>query len=362
MQDRKNMGSFLKKLLAAALAAGMLAGMLSLAACGGKSTSKSNPLYGFDEIREINETLKMPYMLGEWESEVAKNGFEPSDSGKIEHHLVRYRANVKDNSDISYTLGTRELHYGEPDPSTKLYVTGFRIMPKNKEIVNNGDGTRTPVYTTSRSVLGIKVGDLIENAREKLLSLGYTVVYEQQTTPNGLPGSREHTYRKGCVMISMAVESTNDISQISVWVPYYSPEIAALNAACHLPADLGLVYSVLENEAFTYAGKTRVAKKYETEDGSVAIVRGFPDYSDMILTAEVSFTSEAYDVLGVKVGMTEEEASRMLLEKGCTQNREGVFVYNEVAAVQLTAEDGVVTRIAATLKPSTNLTNIELEG
>ena len=72
--------------------------------------------------------------------------------------------------------------------------------------------------------------------------------------------------------------------------------------------------------------------------------------------------SDEYDVLGAKVGMTEEEAERLLLEKGCEKNEDGLFVYNSVAAVQLTVENGAVKRIAATLKPSTNLTNIELEG
>lgn len=343
----------IKKLTAWLLLAAML---LSLSACSGNANG-NGPLSAFEEVREMNETLKMPIQLGASESDVKKAGFESYGSA-VEHHIMRYRS--KDAKDVTYTCGTRELYYNDTSSSISLYVTGFRIMPENKTIQKNDDGSTTPVYTTSRSVLGIKVGDMIDDAREILLSKGYSIVYEEPWR-EGLPKTYEHSFRKGVIMFSLGAEDKGDISQISVWIPYYEPQISAMNEQSHLPADLGLVYSVVENPDFSYAGKSKTSRRYETEDGSVAIMRGFPDLIDMNMTAEVSFVSDEYDVLGVKVGMTEQEAKEQLIAKGCTENDGGLFVFNAVAAVQLTVEDGVVTRIAATLRPSTNLANIELE-
>lgn len=41
------------------------------------------------------------------------------------------------------------------------------------------------------------------------------------------------------------------------------------------------------------------------------------------MTAEVSFTSTEYDALGVKVGMTLDEAENILTEAGCTKDSDG---------------------------------------
>lgn len=336
----------------------LIAMLLSLSACSGSGkTDPDSPLSAFEEVREMNETLKMPLLLGASERTVKSKGFESYGNG-IEHHIMRYRS--KDAKDVTYTCGTRELYYNDTSSSISLYVTGFRIMPENKTIQKNDDGSTTPVYTTSRSVLGIKVGDMIDDAREILLSKGYSIVYEEPWRA-GLPKTYEHSFRKGVIMFSIGAEDKGDISQISVWIPYYEPQISAMNEQSKLPADLGLIYSVVENSDFSYSGKSKTSRRYETEDGSVAIMRGFPDLIDMNMTAEISFVSDEYNVLGVTVGMTEQEAKELLIAKGCTENEEGLFVFNSVAAVQLTVENGVVTRIAATLRPSTNLAQIEVE-
>ena len=348
------------RLFSAAMAALMLLPALIGTGCAGSGneTAKDNPFYNYQEVRALNETLEMPFLLGTYEREVKAKGYE-SYGSIIEHHISHYRS--PEAQDVSFTLGTYLLQYGDPDPSTKLFVTGFRIMPEKKEIVTNSDGSKSPVYTTSRSVLGVKVGDNIEDAKKLLERQGYETVYEEEKKMTGVPNSRECTFRNGIVMISFAVERTDDISQIYVWIPYYEPQISSLNEKSSLPADLGLIYSVMENSAFSYAGKNRTSRRYETEDGSVAIMRGFPDLADMAMTAEVSFVSDKYNVLGVHTGMSEAEAVQLLAAAGCTEEQQGVYVYNSVAAVQLTTENGVVTKIAAALRPSTNLSGIETD-
>ena len=356
---KKNKGS------CAALAALMLicAVFSAFAACSGNAngnsrTGNDNPFRNFPEVVELNDNIEMPAVMGESESKLASIGFEYYSGA--EHHLTRYRSTKA--QDLIYTMSTYEMQYGEPDPSLELYVTGFRIMPENKTIEKNPDGSTYPVYTTSRSVFGIKLGDDIKQAREVLFKKGYEIIYEETKNETGLPKTYEYSYRKGAVMISIGAERGDDISQMNVWIPYYDEDINALNKQSDLPADLGLIYSVVTNKDFSYAGKNSTSRRYETEDGCIAIMRGFPDYIDMSMTCEVSFTSDKYNVLGVKVGMTEDEARTALINKGCSRDSDNVYVFNAVAAVQLTVENGIVTRLAATLKPSTNITGIEVEG
>lgn len=349
------------RLFSAILALVLLASAMSLTGCRNeyKVTTEDNPLFAFEEVKEINETLKMPFILGEYEEELVKGGFE-SYGSSIEHHMMRYRS--INNQDVVYTAATYELHYGTPDPSTRLYVTGFRIGPENRRVVKNKDGSTSTVYTTSRSVLGIKIGDQIADAKKKLLKLGYEVVFEEQPKEGMPPSALENSFHKGIIVISLGAESSGgEISQIAVWTPYYEPDISKMNSESKLPADLGLIFSVMQNTDFKYVGKNRSSSKYETEDGSAAIMRGFPDVADMAMTTEVSFVLEEYNVLGVKVGMSEEEAKQMLLDKGCKEESNGLFVYNSVAAVQLYIERGVVSRIAATLRASTNILNLDVD-
>ena len=322
--------------------------------------SESNPLYALNEVRELNESLEAPFLFGMSESEVKEGGFEAQD-GYIENHLMTYRC--KDAQDTIYTLCTRELHYGEPSKNTQLYVTALRILPAGKTIQKNADGSTTPVYETSRSVLGIKVGDYITDARQKLIDRGYEVVFEETFT-GGLPKTLDNAYRKGAVMITIGAESgLGDISQIYVWIPYDEPDINRFNELCELPCDLGNMYSIMMNPEFKYVqnSKTNVTRTYGAEDGSIAVMRGFPDYRDMSMTAEVGFISDKYHVLGVKCGMSEAEAKSLLLAGGCTEDESGYFIWGSVAAVRLTVEDGAVTKVTACLRPSTNLTNIEIK-
>lgn len=350
----------------------ILIAALALAACGKKTEfvpgenyaggmSSDNPLYSLEEVRELNESLSAPLLLGMSEDDAKSAGFEAMENG-IENHIMTYRC--KDARDVVCTLGTRELYYGEPSKNTKLYVTGIRFTPAGKTLQKNADGSTTPVYETERGLLGVKIGDYITDARQKLIDRGYEVVFEEKFA-GGLPKTLDNAYRKGAVMITLGAESgLGDISQIYVWIPYFEPEINSFNEKCDLPVDLGNLYSIMMNPDFRYVqnSKTNVTRTYASEDGSVAIMRGFPDYRDMSMTAEVGFISEEYNVLGVKCGMSEDEAKRLLTEGGCTEDENGYFIWGSVAAVRLTVENGVVTKITACLRPSTNLTNIDIKN
>lgn len=371
LRRREKKGEKMNKIMGKRLVPLMIAlfiALMSLMACSERKPgennkekmSEDNPLYALDEIRELNESLEAPFLFGMSESKVKNGGYEAIEGG-IDNHIKTYRC--KDAKDAIYTLGTRELHYGEPSEDTKLYVTALRILPASKTIQKNTDGSTKPVYTTTRSVLGIKVGDIITDARQKLIDRGYEVVFEEKFS-GGLPKTLDNAYRKGAVMITLGAESgLGDISQIYVWIPYFEPEINRFNELCELPCDLGNMYSIMMNPEFKYVqnSKTNVTRTYGAEDGSIAVMRGFPDYRDMSMTAEVGFISEEYSVLGVKCGMSEAEAKSLLLAGGCTEDGSGYFIWGSVAAVRLTVENGTVTKITACLRPSTNLTNIEIK-
>ena len=64
-----------------------------------KMTEKNNGLYDYEEVRQINETLRMPYHLGTRE---AAFGSEFESYGGIPDHAEIFRS--KDNLDITYTL------------------------------------------------------------------------------------------------------------------------------------------------------------------------------------------------------------------------------------------------------------------
>lgn len=350
------MSAGMKKLTAVLLAAILLAAAACANTADPGKTGENGPLDEFEEVRELNGALEMPLPLGASESEVRRKGFE-SFGSSVEHYLMRFRS--ADAKDVTYTVGTRELRYGEPDPSAGLYVTGFRVTAASSSVKKNDDGSTTVVYSSPRSALGVSVGDMIGEAREKLLASGYTALYEEPKR-EGLPKTYEHSFRKGVIVFTLGAENDGSISQLSVWIPYYAPEIDALNERSSLPAELGLIYSAVANPAFGYAGKDATSRRYEAEDGSVAIMRGFPDVIDMNMTAEVSFVSKEYSALGVSVGMAENEAREKLLAAGCTESEAGEFVFNALTAVRITAENGVVTGITAALRPSTNLAKIDL--
>lgn len=354
----------MKKLFLRAAAAAIAAlTLIGLVSCGKKTesgikTSKDNPFYEYAEVRELNEALVLPFGFGETAEALEKGGFELMKNG-IEGHSATYRS--KDNKDIAYMLGKRDMAYGRHDKNAALYVMSVRISHEGKTIKKNADGTSTPVYTTRRSVFGIKVGDLLGDARKTLIDKGYEVVYEEPKEEKGMPKTRENAYKKGIVYIVFGAESRDDISQIYIYIPYDDTDIQKLNALCELPAKLGSSYEITVNPEFKYVDKTAVERHYASADGSEAYMRGFPDYKDILLTAQVRVTADKYSVLGAKTGMSEAEARELFEKAGCVYDADGgYYKFNSVCAVSMECEGGTVKALTAMLLPSSNMANVKL--
>ena len=148
-----------------------------------KMTEKNNGLYDYEEVRQINETLRMPYPLGTRE---AAFGSEFESYGGIPDHAEVFRS--KDNLDITYTLSTLELKYGAPDKNAELIATGFTIRAANKTIIRNADGSTTPLYTTDRAMMSESLSTEIEralntlNGREKeIIEMSYGINHQEMT-------------------------------------------------------------------------------------------------------------------------------------------------------------------------------------
>ena len=365
-----------KRIISVGLAAMMFIACLAFLAgcsCSEKQkfleTPKDNILYEYDEVRELNGYSRVPYMLGTAKQDI-KSDYEYRN-GSAENHYESYRS--KENKDVMYLLSTKEYHYNEK--SDTLYVTGFRVNAEDKELKKAADGSTYYEYTTSRNVLGIKIGDKIDAAEKVLKKYGYEKLYNE-TWEGGLPKTLEYTFKKGIVVVTLGVESgVNDVTQIYVWIPYFTEDIDAFNAECHLPADLGFSYSVYANSSFEYDKKTPIERAYKTADGCYAILRGFPDYVDPGMTAFVSFTSSSYDVLGIKTGTSVNDAAAKLTGAGWTEtndvytslltNREGDvrFFTKGVVVIGLVSAPGsdTVTTIEVSLAESTNISGIDTE-
>lgn len=318
----------LKHMLGAVFAAIFaLAFCLSLIGCGGthnwtdgKDTPESNPLRDFAEVVEFNKNSVLPELMGTPRPELG-NGYELRSG--VANHIETYLSS--DNIDVAYTLGTREMHYSGGKAADELYVTGIRVraMEKTYSTVN---GQSVANYVTSRSFLGVQVGNNYEDADAAFLSFGYSKIYEEPAQTTGLPNSREITYRKGIVVISIAVERNGEISSMYAWIPYDTSEIEALLASSHLPAMLGSVYNCYgsTDPIFTYSSKNAdaTARIYEADDGSTAVMRGYPDSSDFIMFADLTFSDPKYDVDGARIGETFRECIDKLVAAGWTLQKD----------------------------------------
>lgn len=317
-------------------------------------TPETNPLYAYDEIREFNFNSKVPYILGSSAEEVGKS-FERV-SGTLNHN-ENYRS--KEQSDIVYTLSRTEILSAEAEADSPLYVTCITIMPEDKKITPLGDGKTKVEYITSRTVLGVKLGENIEEAEKVFEKFGYEKIYEEIKTSN-LPKSREYTFRKGILIISCSVETKGDISFMRVWIPMKSESVDKVNTQSNLPVELGLHYSVYANPDFAFDSKTQQERIYKHKDGvTTCMLRGFPDSRDMLMNADVYFESSQYDVFGVKTGMTAEEAAKKFISAGCTAEtgEENLYAFGTVL-IKLTSEGGNVKSIEVSLIESTQLPDL----
>lgn len=288
------------------------------AGCNGKQTGKdtpeTNPLYQYDEVVEFNKNSVIPMILGTKLSEIS-GGYElrSGTSGHFESYLS------KENLFVSYYFGRHTL-----DEQGELYATAVRIRPESRSVEKDSAGNRTTVFVSSNPVMGVKLGESAESAGKKLEAFGYECIYKEVNTTT-LPKSLEHTYIKGVIVISLAIESNSDqVSSIYAWIPYDTADITQAQSDCVLPAELGSVYNVLGNESFSYKEKDQYNRVYATSTGTTCVLRGYPDSSDMIMNAEVSFTAGNYNISGAMCGMTISNAVEKLLAAGWVRQGESL--------------------------------------
>lgn len=295
--------------------------LTGLMACGcmsctsGRETPESNMLKDYPEVVEFNKNSVVPELLGTPRSELG-NGYVLRSG--VANHVENYLSS--DNLDVSYMLGTLEIYSEGETPASELYVTGLRVRAKDKKI-DNANGKHTTNYISDRKVMGLKVGVDYKEAIEKLEKFGYELIYEEVST-SSLPTSREVAMKKGIIIISMAVESGGDVSSFNAWIPYDTSEIDAVFANSHLPAELGLIYNCYASTdpVFTYYMKNEelTGRVYKADDGSIAVMLGYPDLSDYIMCSQVTFSDPKYDVDGASVGMTFDECIKKLTAAGWT--------------------------------------------
>lgn len=297
----------------------MLLTVIMACACmsctSGRETPESNMLKDFPEVVEFNKNSVVPELLGTPRSELG-NGYELRSG--VANHVENYLST--DNLDVSYMLGTREIYSEGETPASELYVTGLRVRAKDKKIANV-NGKRTTNYITDRKVMGLKVGVDYKEAIERLEKFGYELIFEEVST-SSLPTSREVALKKGIIIISLAVETGGDVSSFNAWIPYDTSEIDAIFTNSHLPAELGLVYNCYASTdpVFTYYMKNedQSGRVYKADDGSIAVMLGYPDISDYIMCSQVTFSDSKYDVDGASVGMTFDECIKKLTATGWT--------------------------------------------
>lgn len=306
-----------------------------LTSCSGPKTSENNPLYLYEEVREFNMNSKIPYIFGTKRSEFGNEYV--LRGGTINHHETYLS---RDNTDVTYYLSTYELNYGYDKVPEELYVTAVRVRAKNKTIQLNDDGSRTPIYETDRSILGVKVGNTAEEAGDKLESYGYTKIYEETPTSN-FPQSLEHAYKKGIIVISLAVENSGEVSSIYAWIPYDTSKIDEVFTDCILPCNLGTMYNMHETGKFEYSEKTETFRVYTSKDGSIAVLSGFPDILDTAMVSELIFTSPEYSVSSVCCGMSFKQAKDALLASGWEYSEQNHIFTKALVTLELYDVDNV---------------------
>lgn len=309
----------------------IMAGMC-MSCASGSATPESNMLKDYPEVVEFNKNSRIPELLGTPRNEMG-NGYVLR-SGVV-NHTETYLSS--DNLDVTYTLGTREIYREGEAPASELYVTGIRVRTQDKKIVTL-NGKRTTQYITNRTVMGLKVGVDYNTAKEHLEKFGYELIYEQKSDST-LPTSREISYRKGIIIISIAVETGGDVSSFNVWIPYDTSEIDSLFENSHLPANLGLVYNCYASTdpVFQYYAKNEdnSGRVYKADDGSLAVMLGYPDLSDYIMCSQVSFSDSKYDVDGASPGMTFGECIQKLQAAGWTLYKDSSTLAKGIVTVKL---------------------------
>lgn len=287
----------------------------SLPKARGVETPDTNVLKDYEEVVEFNAYSVVPELLGTPRS-LIENNFTLMSG--VENYFETYLSTS--NTDITCYVGSRTMRYS-PSATDELYINGIRVRTQDKKI-ETANGKRKVTYVTDKYVMGMQVGIESEEACKTLEAFGYTKLYEQPVITSGVASSREISYQKGIIIISMAVETSGEVSSFYAWIPYDTSEIEQTFDNSHVPAKLGLIYNCYGSPVteFSFLQKTESnsARVYTAEDGSVAVMHGYPDASDMMMCAQVTFSSKDYNVDGASVGMTFRECIDKLTAAGWT--------------------------------------------
>lgn len=287
----------------------------SLPQARGVETPDSNALKDYEEVVEFNAYSSVPELLGTPRNLIGNNYILKNG---VENYFETYLST--ENLDVTYYVGSRNMIY-EPSATASLYVIGVRVRTQDKNI-ETVNGKRKVTYITDKYVLGMQVGIESEKACKTLEAFGYKKLYEQPPITSGVSTSREISYQKGIIVVSMAVETSGEVSSFYAWIPYDTSKIEQAFDNSHVPAKLGLIYNCYGSPVteFSFLQKTESnsARVYTAEDGSVAVMHGYPDASDMLMCTQVTFSSKDYNVDGATVGMTFRECIDKLTAAGWT--------------------------------------------
>ena len=221
----------------------------------GKDTPDTNALKDYPEVVEFNKYSVIPELLGT-PKELIGSGYVLKSG--IEHHYETYLSS--DHLDVNYNVGSLDMRY-EIDPADMLYIVGVRVRTQDKTI-ETVNGKRVVTYISDKLVLGMKVGINYKEACRNLESFGYKKLYEQPIITSGVATSREISYGKGIIVISMAVETGGDVSSFNAWIPYDTSKIESIFDNSKVPAKLGLIYNCYGSSetTFTFLKKTQELK------------------------------------------------------------------------------------------------------
>ena len=298
----------------------------------GKDTPDTHALKDYPEVVEFNKYSVIPELLGT-PKELIGSGYVLKSG--IEHHYETYLSS--DHLDVNYNVGSLDMRY-EIDPADMLYIVGVRVRTQDKTI-ETVNGKRVVTYISDKLVLGMKVGINYKEACRNLESFGYKKLYEQPIITSGVATSREISYGKGIIVISMAVETGGDVSSFNAWIPYDTSKIESIFDNSKVPAKLGLIYNCYGSSetTFTFLKKTQEnsVRVYTSDDGSTAVMHGYPDAYDMLMCTQVTFNSSRYNVDGAKVGMTFKNCIDKLTSAGWTLLKDGSTLTKDSVTLKL---------------------------
>lgn len=291
----------------------LLAVLLSIGAIFGYrayNDYKNDP-YNNKESVELRKNSNLPDNLGTYRDKLKTElTFETFDDTITEKAYSEALG-------LEYTLSTYELQLSSDD-STKLRLIGIALTAKTEE---NGD----------LSILGIKLGDSITDAKATLEGYGYNFFVDQTS------GSKVYRSAKGILEITIYADEDENITSIVVLTQRTEKGITKINSTkkSKLPLKLGInSIQALSSDIDI----TTVAFNSEC----------FPGEVDMEVVTVMTFTSDVFNVLGVSPGMEVEEANTKFTAEKLIKISDTEYSYGLVR-VLLSVNDGIIDSITIKL-------------